>query len=475
MTINIHTFLPLLKQEVSTYQVPVVDLIAVQTRDSFKVLVATILSARTKDETTARASDRLFAKAPTPAELATLSQEELRQLIYPVGFYKNKAKYLSTLPAALVPYGNKVPDTMDELLTLPGVGRKTANLVLAVAFKKPAICVDTHVHRIMNIWEYVDTKTPEQTEMALRQKLPEEYWLTVNSIIVAFGQGTCKPVGPHCDRCLLQQECPQKGVTPRRLSSPKKSRGWRLLSWNVNGIRAAEKKGFIDIVEGLGPDVLALQETMAHPDQLSDPLKNIAGYNAYFASAEKKGYSGVAIYTRQQPLQVITGMGIAEFDNEGRTLTLEFDSYFLVNCYFPNSQHGLKRMDYKIGFNEAIHRFIDELAKTKTVILCGDLNVAHKEIDLTNPKTNMKNPGFTPQERQWMDHFLSQNYVDTFRMFNNEPEQYSWWSYRFNARARNIGWRIDYFVIDAKSKERVQSASILPEIMGSDHCPVEMV
>ncbi|MDA3835802.1 MAG: exodeoxyribonuclease III [Spirochaetales bacterium] len=259
------------------------------------------------------------------------------------------------------------------------------------------------------------------------------------------------------------------------MSSPKKSRGWRLLSWNVNGIRAAEKKGFIDIVEGLGPDVLALQETMAHPDQLSDPLKNIAGYNAYFASAEKKGYSGVAIYTRQQPLQVITGMGIAEFDNEGRTLTLEFDSYFLVNCYFPNSQHGLKRMDYKIGFNEAIHRFIDELAKTKTVILCGDLNVAHKEIDLTNPKTNMKNPGFTPQERQWMDHFLSQNYVDTFRMFNNEPEQYSWWSYRFNARARNIGWRIDYFVIDAKSKERVQSASILPEIMGSDHCPVEMV
>ncbi|MDA3971976.1 MAG: exodeoxyribonuclease III [Desulfobulbaceae bacterium] len=475
MTIDIHTFLPRLQKEVATYQVPVVDLIGVQTRDPFKVLVATILSARTKDETTAKASARLFAKGSTPAELAALSEEELRRLIYPVGFYKNKAKYLSKLPEALSPFANKVPDEMDDLLTLPGVGRKTANLVLAVAFKKPAICVDTHVHRIMNIWGYVDTKTPEQTERALRKKLPGEYWLTVNSTLVAFGQGTCKPVSPHCDRCLLQPECPQTGVTPRRRITQKKTRYLRLLSWNVNGIRAAEKKGFIDLIEGLGPDVLALQETKAHPEQLSDELKNIQGYEVYFASAEKKGYSGVAIYTRHTPLQVITGIGHPEFDNEGRTLTLEFATYFLVNCYFPNSQHGLKRMDYKIGFNEAVHGFIDELATRKTVVLCGDLNVAHKEIDLANPETNMQNPGFTPEERQWMDQFLSTNYIDTFRMFNTGPEHYSWWSYRFNARARNIGWRIDYFIVDAKSTDRVKSAAILPHIMGSDHCPVEMV
>ena len=475
MVINIDSFLPRLQKEVSTYQVPVVDLIAVQTRDPFKVLVATILSARTKDETTAKASKRLFAKASTPTELATLSEEELQKLIYPVGFFKNKAKYLRKLPQALVAFQNGVPESMEELLTLPGVGRKTANLVLAIAFKKPAICVDTHVHRIMNIWQYVDTKTPEQTEMALRKKLPAKYWLTVNSIIVAFGQGTCKPVGPHCDRCLLHGECPQKDVTPRRLTSAGKAKELRLLSWNVNGIRAAEKKGFIDIIQGLGPDVMAIQETKAHPEQLSEELKNIPNYEVYFASAEKKGYAGVATFTRKKPLQVITGIDIPEFDREGRTLTLEFDSYYLVNCYFPNSQHGLKRMDYKIGFNEAIHTFLDTLASKKTVVLCGDLNVAHKEIDLANPKTNMKNPGFSPQERAWMDHFLARNYADTFRMFNNEPDQYSWWSYRFNARARNIGWRIDYFVIDAKSKKRVQSAGILPEIMGSDHCPVEMI
>lgn len=474
MTIDIDSFLPRLQEEVATYQVPVVDLIAVQTRDPFKVLVATILSARTKDETTAKASERLFTKGATPKQLASLSEAELRKLIYPVGFYKNKAKYLSKLPAALAPFDHNVPDTMEELLSLPGVGRKTANLVLAVAFKKPAICVDTHVHRIMNIWEYVETKTPEQTEMALRKKLPKQYWLTVNSIIVAFGQGMCKPVAPHCDRCLLETDCPQKGVTPRRLASQKKTDDLRLISWNVNGIRAAEKKGFIDLVDGLGPDVIAIQETKAQPEQLSEELKNIKGYEVYFASAVKKGYAGVAIYTRQQPLNIITGLGIAEFDDEGRTLTLEFDTYYLVNCYFPNSQHGLKRMDYKIAFNEATHAFLDKLGKKKTVVLCGDLNVAHKEIDLTNPKTNTKNPGFAPEERAWMDHFLSKSYVDTFRMFNTEPEQYSWWSYRFNARTRNIGWRIDYFVIDAKSKARVKSAAILPEIMGSDHCPVEI-
>ncbi len=475
--INIDRFLAILKDEVASYQVPVVDLIAVQTRDPFKVLVATILSARTKDETTAKASARLFKIAPHPAALARLSTEEIQKLIYPVGFFKNKATYLAALPAALEAFGGQVPAELDDLLTLPGVGRKTANLVMAVAFKKPAICVDTHVHRIMNIWGYVETKIPEQTEMALRAKLPEKYWLTVNSILVAFGQGTCKPVGPRCDICVLATDCPKLGVTPRRLPgrAPKSvATTLRLISWNVNGIRAVEKKGFVDIVQGLGPDIFALQETKAHPDQLSATLKQIDGYDAYFAQADKKGYSGLAVYSRLKPLKVITGMGQEAFDSEGRLLTLEFDNFYLVNGYFPNAQHGLSRLDYKLTFNEALHAFVTELAGQKSVVLCGDFNVAHKEIDLANPKSNEKNPGFTAEERAWMDTFLAAGYVDTFRIFNQEGGHYSWWSYRSNARARNIGWRIDYFVVDAKSKDRVKSAAILSDIMGSDHCPVEI-
>ncbi len=475
--INIDRFLAILRDEVASYQVPVVDLIAVQTRDPFKVLVATILSARTKDETTAKASGRLFQVAPNPASLARLSEDELGKLIYPVGFYKNKARYLAALTTALDAFEGKVPSRLDDLLTLPGVGRKTANLVVAMAFGKPAICVDTHVHRIMNIWGYVQTKTPEQTEMTLRRKLPEKYWITVNSILVAFGQGTCKPVGPQCDVCVLRAECPKLGVTPRRLAGAAKKgvpKTLRLISWNVNGIRALEKKGFVDIVQGLGPDIFAIQETKAHPDQLSQPLKEIDGYGAYFAHAEKKGYSGLAVYSRLKPLQVISGMGSKEFDSEGRLLTLEFDSFYLVNAYFPNAQHGLTRLDYKIAFNQALHGFIDGLAAQKSVLLCGDLNVAHREIDLANPKSNEKNPGFSAEERAWMDKFLESGYLDTFRIFNQEPGHYSWWSYRFNARSRNIGWRIDYFVVDAKSKGRVKSAAILDDIMGSDHCPVQI-
>ena len=195
---------------------PVVDLIAVQTRSPFKVLVATVLSARTKDEVTAKASERLFREAPDADLLAGLSRERIEKLIFPVGFYKSKAGYLAKLPGALEKFGGKVPETIDELVTLPGVGRKTANLVRAVAFDKDAICVDTHVHRIMNIWEYVDTKTPEETEKALRKKLPRKHWKEINGILVAFGQGTCRPVGPHCYRCVLEPECPQKGVTPRK-------------------------------------------------------------------------------------------------------------------------------------------------------------------------------------------------------------------------------------------------------------------
>lgn len=477
MNIDIDRLLSTVEKEVADYRVPVVDLIAVQSKDPYQVLAATILSARTKDETTARAAARLFKKAPDPAALSSLSEEEIARIIYPVGFYKNKAGYLSRLPAALAPFGGRVPDTMEDLLTLPGVGRKTANLVLAVAFHKPAICVDTHVHRIMNRWGYVTTGTPLQTEMALRDKLPEKHWLKVNSILVAFGQGTCKPVSPHCDRCVVQDLCPRIGVTPRKIpgtrANPSPKGVKKLVSWNVNGIRAAEKKGFIDMVGELDADILAIQETKAQPDQLSEALKNIDGYTSYWHSAEKKGYSGVAVYTRIPPVKVITGFS-EQYDNEGRVLTLEFSDFYLVNIYFPNAGEGLKRLDYKLSFNRALLDFLHSLASRKSLVICGDYNVAHKEIDLKNPKSNEKNAGFTPEERQWMDNFIGAGFVDTFRIFNQEPGHYTWWSYRFNARAKDIGWRIDYFCVDEKSRTRVKNAAILKEVMGSDHCPVQL-
>jgi endonuclease III len=219
MAVDITRFLEVLKKETADYQTPVVDLIQIQTRSPFKVLVATILSARTKDEVTAAASGRLFEKAKDVESLAALSEEEIRDLIYPVGFYKAKAGYLFELPAALESFDGHVPDEMNDLLTLPGVGRKTANLVMAVAFDKDAICVDTHVHRIMNLWGYVKTPNPLKTEMALRKKLPKKHWKEVNHLLVSFGQGTCRPVSPHCSRCVLEADCPKIGVKPRKQKS----------------------------------------------------------------------------------------------------------------------------------------------------------------------------------------------------------------------------------------------------------------
>jgi endonuclease III len=216
MSVNISLFIERLKNEVRDYKVPVVDLIGVQTKDPFKILVATILSARTKDETTAAAAERLFQVAPNTAALKNLSLDEIQQRIYPVGFYKSKAGYLAKLPRVMEKFQGRVPDSIDELLTLPGVGRKTANLVMSVAFDKDAICVDTHVHRMINIWGYVQTKTPLETEMALRKKLPRKHWKEVNAVLVAFGQGTCRPVSPHCDRCVIEDLCPKKGVKPRK-------------------------------------------------------------------------------------------------------------------------------------------------------------------------------------------------------------------------------------------------------------------
>ena len=473
MSIDIGKFPAAVKEAVKDKDVPVVDLIAVQTKDPFKVLVATILSARTKDETTAVAARKLFKKADTVEKLAKLSEEELQKLIYPVGFYKNKAGYLKKLPAALAQFDNIVPDTIEELIKLPGVGRKTANLVLSVAFKKPAICVDTHVHRIMNIWNYVETDKPLETEMALRKKLPKEYWIPVNSLLVSFGQSICRPVSPHCNSCPLSSECPQTGVSPRK-EKKRPANSYNYISWNVNGIRAVEKKGFIDIVQELAPDVIGIQETKAQPEQLPAKLKNIAGYQSYFHSAKKKGYSGVAFYTRIKPQQVIYGLGIEEFDSEGRVITLEFKDHYLINTYFPNSGDKLKRLDYKLRFNDALLTFSKELEKNKPVILCGDFNVAHKEIDLKNPKDNVKNAGFTPEERAWMDTFLEAGFIDTFRKFNKEPDNYTWWSYRFGARAKNIGWRIDYFCVSEGADDRIHNASILKDVFGSDHCPISL-
>ncbi len=484
MAIDIDHILPVLEKEVRSYRVPIVDLIAVQTKDPFKVLVATILSARTKDETTAKAAARLFKKAPDPRSLSRLSVDRIARLIYPVGFYKNKAAFLTKLPAALdAHFGGQVPDDVDSLVKLPGVGRKTANLVVAVAFHKPAVCVDTHVHRIMNIWGYVKTKTPLETEMALRRKFPRKYWITFNSILVAFGQGTCKPVRPHCDICVIQEYCPQINVIPRVPPAEKKKAAIKIrakgilkfLSWNVNGIRAIEKKGFTETLREIDPDILAIQETKAMPEQLSDALKNVDGYTSYWYSAQKKGYSGVGIYAKDEPTNVLYGLGIDEHDREGRVITLEYKDFYFINVYFPNAQHGLARLDYKLRFNNDLLVFVGRLAKKKSVVICGDFNVAHEEIDLANPKQNEKNAGFTPEERAWMDTFIDAGYVDTFRMFNKEPGQYSWWSYRFNARAKNIGWRIDCFCVDAKSKKRVKGVAILNDVMGSDHCPVQLI
>lgn len=483
MTFPLDTVISLLEEEVRGLQVPVVDLIATQTKDPFKVLVATILSARTKDEVTAAAARRLFARALTPEELATLSVTELEELIYPVGFFRNKAKCLSQLPKALAThFQGKVPSTIEELVTLPGVGRKTANLVRAVAFSLPAICVDTHVHRIMNIWGYVQTTTPLQTEMALREKLPQQYWLRINSLLVAFGQAVCRPIAPHCDVCRIKPFCPQLGVIPRKQRKesplmPSAQHGQCFVSWNVNGLRAALGKGFLEMTGTFNADIVALQEIKAHSSQLPQKaLETLTrqGYQQFWHPAEKKGYAGTAVLSKTAPLQVHYGIGASDIDREGRVLTLEFSDYYLINAYFPNAQPGLRRMDFKQAFNQAMLVYLNGLRQEKTVVLCGDLNVAHKEIDLARPKENRMNPGFSDEERAWMDTLLEAGYVDTFRKFCADPGQYTWWSYRSAARERNIGWRIDYFVVDETSSSRVVDAAIHSNIFGSDHCPVSI-
>lgn len=247
----------------------------------------------------------------------------------------------------------------------------------------------------------------------------------------------------------------------------------KFISWNVNGLRAVVGKGFADIFKQLDADFFCLQETKMQAGQLD---LNFEGYNSYWNYADKKGYSGTAIFTRHTPINVTYGIGIDEHDHEGRVITLEMENFYLITAYVPNSQDGLKRLDYRMTWEDDFRNYLLELDKKKPIIVCGDLNVAHKEIDLRNPKTNRMNPGFTDQEREKFTTLLASGFTDTFRHFYPElTEAYSWWSYRFQARAKNAGWRIDYFVVSNRLTEHMESASIHNEIFGSDHCPVELV
>jgi exodeoxyribonuclease-3 len=248
----------------------------------------------------------------------------------------------------------------------------------------------------------------------------------------------------------------------------------RILCWNVNGIRAAEKKGFLDWLEKESPDILCLQETKASPDQLSEALKAPKGYHVYFASSTvKKGYSGVAVYTKQKPKKVTEGLGIKKFDQEGRLLQLDFGKFVLFNAYYPNGGRECKRVPFKMEFYDAFLKQMEKLRKAgKKVVSTGDYNTAHKEIDLARPKENQKSTGFLPEERAWMDKYVGKGYIDTFRHFCDEPEHYTYWDYFTKARERNVGWRIDYFFITPNLLSKLKSAFILSDIYGSDHCPL---
>lgn len=247
----------------------------------------------------------------------------------------------------------------------------------------------------------------------------------------------------------------------------------KLISWNVNGLRACEGKGFSDAFKQLDADFFCLQETKMQQGQLDLAFD---GYKSYWNYAEKKGYSGTAIFTKHEPLSVAYGIGIDEHDHEGRVITLEMPDFYLVTVYTPNSQDGLRRLDYRMKWEDDFREYLLKLDAVKPVIACGDMNVAHQEIDLKNPKTNRRNAGFTDEEREKFTDLLSSGFTDTFRYFHPDLEgAYSWWSYRFHAREKNAGWRIDYFIVSNRLADKIKSASIHNEIYGSDHCPVELV
>ena len=246
----------------------------------------------------------------------------------------------------------------------------------------------------------------------------------------------------------------------------------KLVSWNVNGLRSCLTKGFLEYVKNEDPDVICLQETKLQPEQAVFELE---GYHRYFYSAEKKGYSGTAVLTRQEPLSVVFGFGDDIHRHEGRVITAEYPDFYLVCCYTPNSQDGLKRLDYRMTWEDAFRAYLLGLDAKKPVILCGDLNVAHTEMDIKNAKTNRMSAGFTDQERAKMTELLEAGFADSFRVLHPDEVKYSWWSYRFHAREKNAGWRIDYFIVSRRIADKIRAAEIHNEIFGSDHCPVELV
>lgn len=247
----------------------------------------------------------------------------------------------------------------------------------------------------------------------------------------------------------------------------------KLISWNVNGLRACITKGFYDFFRQEDADIFCLGETKMQPEQAEIETP---GYHQYWNSAVKKGYSGTAVFTKQEPLSVCYGLGIEEHDQEGRVITLEFENFYLVNVYTPNSKDGLLRLDYRMEWEDAFRAYLKKLDESKPVIVCGDMNVAHQEIDLKNPKTNRKNPGFTDEERAKMTELLASGFTDSFRaLYPDKTDAYSWWSYRARAREKNVGWRIDYFLVSNRLKEQIQDAVIYADILGSDHCPVGLI
>lgn len=247
----------------------------------------------------------------------------------------------------------------------------------------------------------------------------------------------------------------------------------KIISWNVNGIRALINKGLFDWIKAESPDILCLQETKAEPEQVPPHFRNMPGYNIFWNSADQKGYSGVVTFTKDTPVNTKKGFGIEKFDKEGRIIINEFPSFILFNIYFPNGKKNKERLDYKLDFYDTFLGYADNLkAEGKNIVVCGDFNTAHKEIDLARPKENEKISGFLPVERAWIDTFLDHGYIDTFRHFNKEPNQYSWWDIKTKARERNVGWRIDYFFVNKEFMPHVKKAFIMKDVTGSDHCPV---
>ncbi len=250
----------------------------------------------------------------------------------------------------------------------------------------------------------------------------------------------------------------------------------RILCWNVNGIRAAQKKGFLDYLKRESPDIMCLQETKAAPDQLGSELLAVDGYDSHFVSAEKKGYSGVAIYTRPKPTQIISGCGASRFDCEGRVISADYDDFILYNVYFPNGGRGPERVRYKLDFyDHLLDQWQDLRSEGRELIICGDYNTAHKDIDVARPKEWSKQSGFLPEEREWLDKITDMGYIDVFRTYNQEPDQYTYWDNFRQARERNIGWRIDMYMVTEGLLPKVRNAAIYPEVTGSDHCPIELV